>query len=249
MRLAASQRRVPIAGSDTPGLVGRQAGGGAPPLAAGPPSAHAPAVAARPRAQANPVRIRSAEPEAHVASVPDLPAPGPPEVALLGRSNAGKSSLLNRLVGRRQLARTSATPGKTRILHVYRVARPEGELRLVDLPGWGWARVSRAERARWRALVEGYLEARPTLRVALVLQDVRRDPGEDEALLVAWLAERGIPVVVAVTKCDKPGAAERERRLAALRKLLPVQADWIVPTSARTGAGIEDLWRVLDTLL
>ena len=105
-----------------------------------------------------------------------------PEVALLGRSNVGKSTLLNALVGRRRLAHTSRTPGKTRLAHFYRVERAGRRLRLVDLPGYGFARVSRDERARWRALVEGYLGARADLRVAVLLVDARRDPGEDAGL-------------------------------------------------------------------
>ena len=107
-----------------------------------------------------------------------------PEIALLGRSNVGKSSLLNRLVQRRQLARTSASPGKTRLVHFYRIERPGRALLLVDLPGYGWARVSKAERAGWKALVESYLRGREHLRGAILLQDLRRDWSEDEALLV-----------------------------------------------------------------
>jgi GTP-binding protein len=195
------------------------------------------------------VKVLSAEIVATAAGPEGFPAEELPEVAFLGRSNVGKSSLLNRLAARKQLARTSRTPGKTRLLHFYQVKRPERELLLVDLPGYGYAKTSKSERALWRGLIEGYLEGRRTLRAAVLLQDLRRDPGEDEILLIEWLAERQIPALVAITKIDKLKPNQRTARLRALDGVLPVQADWVIPTSARTGAGIDDLWHRLDTLL
>jgi len=195
------------------------------------------------------VKILSAEIVASAVGPEGYPVEGPPEVAVMGRSNVGKSSLLNKLVGRRQLARTSGTPGKTRLLHFFHVVRPERELLLVDLPGYGYAQVSKAERGRWRRMIEAYLSGRGVLRAAVLLQDVRRDPAEDELDLLAWLAQRDVPTVVALTKLDKLKAREKERRLRSLREALPVQADWIVPTSAKSGAGVDALWHVLDSLL
>jgi GTP-binding protein len=191
------------------------------------------------------MKVLAAEHLAAAASPADFPPPRLPELAFLGRSNVGKSSLLNRLVGRRQLARTSRTPGKTRLVHFYRVALPARELLLVDLPGYGFARVSRGERRRWKALVEAYLGRGPALRAAVLLHDLRRDPGEDEQLLAAWLAERGIPVVLALTKCDKEKPMRRAERLRALARALPVPPERVVATSAETGLGIEDLWGLL----
>ena len=195
------------------------------------------------------MKILSAEIVATAAGPEGFPAEELPEVAFLGRSNVGKSSLLNRLAARKQLARTSRTPGKTRLLHFYQVKRPERELLLVDLPGYGYAKTSKSERALWRGLIEGYLEGRRTLRAAVLLQDLRRDPGEDEILLIEWLSERQIPALVAITKIDKLKPNQRTARLRALDGVLPVQADWVIPTSARTGTGIDDLWRAIDTLL
>jgi len=193
------------------------------------------------------VKILRAELAATADAPARFPAPGLPEVAFLGRSNVGKSSLLNRLAHRKQLARTSATPGKTRLVHFYRVERTGPDLLLVDLPGYGWARVSRSERAGWQRLVEGYLEGRPTLRVAVLLQDGRRDVSEDEELLVAWLAERRIPVILAVTKCDKLPRGRRTARVRQLARTLALPPERVVPTSATTGEGIPALWKAIDT--
>lgn len=195
------------------------------------------------------MKILSAEIVATAAGPEGFPPGELPEVAFLGRSNVGKSSLLNRLVARKQLARTSRTPGKTRLLHFYRVERPDRELLLVDLPGYGYAKTAKSERASWKGLIEGYLQGREALRAAVLLQDLRRDPSQDETLLLDWLAEREIPALVALTKIDKLQPARRATRLTTTCSDLPVQADWVIPTSARTGAGIGELWRVIDTLL
>jgi GTP-binding protein len=193
------------------------------------------------------VKILAAELLTSAAGPEGFPAHDLPEVAVIGRSNVGKSSLINRITARRSLARTSGTPGKTRLLNFFRVARPEGELVLVDLPGYGYAKVSKGERRAWQALIERYLEKRENLRLALLLQDVRRDPGPDEIDLLPWLAARGVPVLGVATKVDRLSARERAARLRALADAgLPL--DWL-PTSARTGAGVEELWTAIDRAL
>lgn len=186
---------------------------------------------------------------AAAANADQFPAPGAPEVAFLGRSNVGKSSLLNKLVGRKSLARTSSTPGKTRLLHWYRVERRTGELWLVDLPGYGYAKVSREERERWQPLIESYLDARETLRAAVLLQDLRREWSEDESLLVDWLAERGVPVLVALTKTDKLKPMRRAQRLRGLKDAIRLPKANVLSTSAQTGAGLPELWSAIDGLL
>jgi GTP-binding protein len=195
------------------------------------------------------VKILGAEMIAAAARADQFPPGGAPEVAFLGRSNVGKSSLINRLVQRRKLARTSSTPGKTRLVHWYRVQRPEGESLLVDLPGYGWAQVSKAERKRWRVLVESYLESREPLRCAVLLQDLRRDFSEDEDLLIAWLRERGVPVILALTKSDKLKPMRRAQRVAELRRAIDLPDDRVVATSAEKGLGLEELWHAIDALL
>ena len=192
------------------------------------------------------MRVLAAEHFHAAASAADFPPPRLAEVAFLGRSNVGKSSLLNRLVRRRQLARTSGTPGKTRLVHFYRVALPGRELCFVDLPGYGFARVARGERRSWKALVEAYLARGPALRAAVLLQDLRRDPGEDEALLVEWLEARGVPVVLALTKCDKEKPMRRAERVRVLSKSPELCAAPIVATSAQTRLGIADLWAAIE---
>jgi len=193
-------------------------------------------------------RVIGAEWLATAAGPAGYPAEGPDEVAFLGRSNVGKSSLLNRLVQRKKLARTSGTPGKTRLLHFFTVRRSSGEIVLVDLPGYGYAKVARSERKSWQRLIEHYLEQRDTLRVAVLLQDLRRDPSEDETLLLEWLAERGRPAVVAVTKIDKLKPSRRAAALRALKEALPLPKDRIIATSAQTGEGIDTLWATIDRL-
>jgi len=195
------------------------------------------------------VKVIEAEMLTAAAQPSQFPAAGAPEVAFLGRSNVGKSSLLNKLVQRRKLARTSATPGKTRLIHWYRVRRPDDELLFVDLPGYGYAKVSKVERKRWQGLVEAYLEHRESLRAAVLLQDVRRELSEDEDLLIAWLRERDIPVVLAVTKSDKLKPQKRAAAVAALRRDTDLRNDRIIVTSSEKGSGIEELWALLDDLL
>jgi GTP-binding protein len=195
------------------------------------------------------MRVTHAEILASASDRKGFPAPGPPEIAFLGRSNVGKSSLLNRLVNRKRLARTSNTPGKTRLIHWYRVERGAAELRLVDLPGYGYAKVSKVERARWRHLVEDYLGERPSLRAAVLLQDLRRDLSEDETLLVEWLAERRIPTLLALTKVDKLKPMRRGERVRELRAAASLPAARVIPTSSEKGIGVSELWRAIDALL
>jgi GTP-binding protein len=194
-------------------------------------------------------RVLRAEFAAAAAGPEGFPRAALPELALLGRSNVGKSSLLNRLLGRRRLAHVSRTPGKTRLVHFYRIERSAGALLLVDLPGYGFARVSKAERAGWRALVEGYLAGREPLRAALLLQDLRRDASPEEHDLLAWLAARGIPALVIFTRADKLAAARRAARVRELEAQYDLPAGRAIATSAATGLGIPELWRAVDGLL
>ena len=167
-----------------------------------------------------------------------VPGPSRPEIAVVGRSNVGKSTLLNVLVGRRALARTSQTPGKTRLLNVF--AWGEG-CYLVDVPGYGWAKASRPERAAWRKLVEGYVAEREHLAGVLWLLDLRRDPSPDDHAMGAILATRGVAVLAVLTKADQVPSRARRARQTAILTALGLEDDASVVTSAQDGEGLEDL--------
>jgi GTP-binding protein len=161
-----------------------------------------------------------------------------PEIAFSGRSNVGKSSLLNRLVRRKALARVSKTPGKTREINFFAVNH---ELMLVDLPGYGFARVSMSQRAEWRPLIEGYLTGSTQLRGVVQLIDVRHPPTADDLQMVDFLAELGVPTIFAITKIDKLTKSELERRVNEIAAELGVTLDQLVPFSAVTGEGRDEL--------
>ena len=169
-------------------------------------------------------------PSAHL-----IPPPVQPEVAIAGRSNVGKSSLLNRLVGRQSLARVSKTPGRTQQINFFLV---NDEWYLVDLPGYGFARVPLAVKAQWQGLVESYLSARRTLCGVAVLVDIRRGVEADDALLLDFLAAHAIPTLLVATKIDKLPFGQRQRQLAALRAQ---QRGPLLGCSAASGEGIEAL--------
>jgi GTP-binding protein len=161
-----------------------------------------------------------------------------PEIAFAGRSNVGKSSLINTLVRRRKAARVSHTPGRTREIHFFAV---NDLFTLVDLPGYGYARISKERRAEWKPLIEGYLTDTPALRGVVQLLDARRDPTVDDLDMLDFLAELGVPTIVVATKVDKLKTADRAVRLADLAKHAGMSEDQVVPFSAVTGEGRSDL--------
>lgn len=179
-----------------------------------------------------------------------IPAIGPPEVAVAGRSNVGKSTLLNRMAGRKALARVSKTPGRTRGVMFYELdARMKGGdrrvLRLVDLPGYGYAQVAKTERDSWRKLIEGYVKGRKTLVLFLILVDARRGLEEEEVQLVEWLDSLRIPSRIVVTKADKLTASERGLAREKIKQILLPGAPPAMLASGQTGEGVEMLWSLL----
>ncbi len=168
-----------------------------------------------------------------------FPPEGPPEVAIAGRSNVGKSSAINRLVNRHGLAVTSSTPGRTRLVNFFEV---DGRLRLVDLPGYGFAKASKAERASWRGRVERYLVERRTLRAVVHLVDARHDPGALDLELSDWLAAIGRPEIVVLTKADKLTRNQQRVRAAAIERTMELAAGEAILFSARTGLGRDAVW-------
>lgn len=169
-----------------------------------------------------------------------------PEIAFAGRSNVGKSSLLNRLMRRKAFARVSNTPGRTREIHFFNVNK---QFVLADLPGYGYARISKARKAEWRPLIEGYLAESPALRGVVLLLDVRHDPTEDDRTMLDFLADLGVPTIVAATKVDKLRTSEVDGRVQALAQAVGLDPDQIVLFSAPTGRGRDELAAALMALL
>ena len=188
------------------------------------------------------MRWEAAEFELSAGISSQLPHSSLPEFAFSGRSNVGKSSLINRLLGRKALARTSATPGKTATVNFYRLP----ELRFVDLPGYGYARVSGSERRRWMELIEGYFDQERDLRLVLQLLDSRHAPSADDRQMLEYLVQREIPFVVVLTEVDKLNKTERARQEEAFAQALGAyEGVTVVPFSAVTGEGVEPLRRIL----
>jgi len=175
------------------------------------------------------------------ASAEQFPHDGLPEVAFLGRSNVGKSSLLNALLGQR-LAKVSRTPGRTRLLNFFRV---KDEFYFADLPGYGYARVPEAMRRGWEKLVSSYLVDRDPLALCVFLVDARHDPTEGDETLRGYLDHHRLPYVVAATKTDKVKTSEAKARLKVLLRGLGRKAQGVVPVSALSGAGLGELWRTI----
>lgn len=169
-----------------------------------------------------------------------------PQVAIAGRSNVGKSTLINRLVGRKNLARTSKRPGRTQEINFFRV---DDRFLLVDLPGYGFARAPRDVRERWGPLIEGYLGGGGDLLGIVLLIDARRGPTPDDRELVDYLAATGIPTLFALTKIDKLNRAGRRKAVNGLRQELDLDPEQIVATSSSSGAGIQTLWDSVSELV
>lgn len=175
-----------------------------------------------------------------------FPAPILPEIALAGRSNVGKSSLLNAMLGRKKLAYVSGRPGKTATVNIFRV---DSKLHLADLPGFGFAKTSRSERQRWGRLVTGYLETRPNLVGILHLVDARHPPQPVDLTMRDWLKGGGHPFLVVATKIDKVKRSQRHGNLHAIMEGLELpDRDHVMPCSAVTKEGVRALWKQVEGL-
>ncbi len=174
------------------------------------------------------------------------PTPELPEIAFAGRSNVGKSSLLNALVRRKAFARVSKTPGRTREINFFRI---NDRFMLVDLPGYGYAKISKERKSAWKPLIEGYLRRSPTLRGVVLLLDIRHDPTEDDRQMLDFLAELEVPTLVALTKVDKLGPVARTTRIDALVAEIGLDPSQVIPFSAHAGIGRDDLAEALQEVL
>ncbi len=193
------------------------------------------------------MKIKQVELKASAYHIKDFPSWDFPEISFIGRSNVGKSSLLNNLIGRKNLARTSSTPGKTRGLYFYLL---NDSFCFVDLPGYGYAKVSKKERQRWAPIIEDYLGKRSNLYGCLHLIDCRHKPTEDDQLMAKWLRAYSIPTVTVATKADKLSRGALIRQLDVICSELEFfTEEEVISFSATTGSGRDLLWRAIERLL
>lgn len=175
---------------------------------------------------------------------------GSPEVAFVGKSNVGKSALINALGHNQKLARTSSEPGKTRLINLFRFYAHNGmEFVLVDLPGYGFARVSHAEKQRWQGMIEGYLSAPENLKHVMTLVDIRHEPSQDDAIMVNYLRHYGIPFTVVATKADKLSRAQIGRSVQAICRALQVQPWEVMPVSATARQGLDEILEKIEAVI
>ncbi len=184
------------------------------------------------------MKILSAEFVTSAAAPKQFPRDKKPQIAFAGRSNVGKSSVINALLHRRGLVKTSATPGKTQLINFFII---NNEFYFVDLPGYGYARVPQAVTGAWAPMIEGYLKGSPALAAVVVLLDIRRLPDERDLRLVEWLREYDIPAIYIVTKADKLNRRESEQARRSITERLNVPGP-LVLTSAKSGQGMKELW-------
>jgi GTP-binding protein len=175
------------------------------------------------------------------------PPAGPPEIAFAGRSNVGKSSLINSLVRRKKLVKVSSTPGRTQMINFFSLAGDA--LRMVDLPGYGFAKVPLKVKAGWQSMVEAYLVGRETLAGVVVILDIRREPSADDLMLLDFLNAHMVPAVVVVTKADKLSNNQRASRLAKLRPKIKLYDPDFVAYSSLNSMGRPELLKRLEALL
>lgn len=179
---------------------------------------------------------------ASYGTIEQLPTPTVPEIALAGRSNVGKSSLLNGLVGRKALAKVSAQPGKTANINFFQV----DHVRLVDLPGYGFARVNQTERRRWADLIAGYFESDRPLGLVCVLVDIRHEAQKLDIQMLSYVAELQLPHVVVLTKADKLSRSQQQKQASLLSASFGLEPEDVVVTSSTTHQGIDELKRRIE---
>lgn len=174
------------------------------------------------------------------------PVPDRPEIAFAGRSNVGKSSLINRLVRRKRLAKTSSTPGRTQLINFFDI---NSVFYLVDLPGYGFAKVPAAVKKKWGPMVETYLTGRKTLRAVFLLMDIRREPGPEDRQMLTFLDAAGVSRRLVITKSDKVSRNRRQGLVSAIQQRLALAPEHVVVASAKTGEGMEQLREMIDLLV
>ena len=190
--------------------------------------------------------IRSAKFVCSAVTPEQYPPADLPEVAFAGRSNVGKSSLINRILNRKKLVRTSKTPGRTQLLNFFEI---NGIYRFVDLPGYGYAKVPDEVRRRWRPMVETFLTARANMRGIVLLFDLRRMPSQEDMAFWDWLQAKGIAVIAVITKVDKLSKNKRNKQVVSIAKTLGCKPQRLLQFSAMSGEGRDQIWEELIRLL
>ena len=190
--------------------------------------------------------IKSAEFITSAVKPTQYPPADCPEIAFSGRSNVGKSSLINTLVQRKRLVKTSSTPGRTQLINFFRI---NDDLMLVDLPGYGYAKVPMAVKKTWGPMVENYIAQRSSLKAVVVIMDLRRTPRAEELGLFEWLRHYQIDAVPVLTKTDKLSKTQQKKQCLAIAEALALEPEALILFSAKTGQGREALWRRLESTL
>ena len=191
--------------------------------------------------------VKSAELETVCGITSKLPDNELPEIAFAGKSNVGKSSLINGLLNRKSLARTSAQPGKTQTINYYNINH---DLYFVDLPGYGYAQVSVEIRAKWGKMVERYLHTSKQLRLVFLLIDIRHEPSENDCIMYDWIVKNGYEPVIIATKLDKIKRSQVQKQVKAIKQGLQVEkGTLVIPFSAETKQGREEIWSVIEGFL
>ena len=190
--------------------------------------------------------IKKAELETVCGITSKLPANTQMEVAFAGKSNVGKSSLINGLLNRKSLARTSSQPGKTQTINFYHI---NNELYLVDLPGYGYAKVSVEAKQQWGKLIERYLHGSGQLRAVFLLVDIRHAPGENDKMMYDWICHNGFDPIIIATKLDKIKRSQVPKQIKLIRDSLQVKpGTMVLPFSAQTKQGRDEIWQVIEAL-
>ena len=186
------------------------------------------------------MKIKSSEIVVSAINKDQYPIEGLPEIALVGRSNVGKSSATNALLNRRNFARTSQTPGKTRTINFYLINK---EFYFVDLPGYGYAKVAKSEKDKWGVIMERYLQDREELCAIFLLVDIRHEPTNDDVMMYEWIKYFGYDCVVIATKADKISRGQYQKHISVIRKKLNLSKDEkVIPLSSSKKTGVEDVW-------
>lgn len=193
------------------------------------------------------MKVNNVSLDAVAVKAEQYPKDGKAEIAFAGKSNVGKSSLINSMVYRKAIARTSQNPGKTRTINFYNV---EDMLYFVDLPGYGYAKAPKTEIVKWGKMIENYLLKRQELKAIILLIDIRHEPGENDRLMYEWLKHYGYRIIIAATKSDKLKRSQLQKHISMLRKSLGLNnEDVLIPFSSETKDGRDELWEIIEEIV